>query len=556
MTTLTHIAKRQKITVLISIMLAMFLAALDQTIVATAIPRIVQELKGLEHLSWVFTSYMLASTVIVPIYGKLSDLYGRKNFILSAIGIFIIGSILSGLSQSMAQLIIFRAIQGIGAGAIFANAFAIIGDLFPPAERGKWQGLFGGVFALSSIIGPSLGGFLTDNVSWRWNFFINLPIGILALCAIWFLLPHIIPQRKEKTIDYAGAGFLTSGLIAFLLGCVWGGSQYPWGSAPIIGLFTAAVISFLSFGLIEQKAKDPILPLSLFKNAIFTISMLIVLLTGMSMFGVILYIPLFSQLVLGASATHSGTILTPFMLGVVTASIVIGQLVSRTGKYKWFAVAGLGSATVGIYLLSKMTVMTGQTDLLIKMIATGMGIGVTFPIFTVVVQNAFEHSKLGVVTASTQLFRSIGGTIGTAILGSTLNNALSTKYEKITSDPFSKLLPQQMLAHLDANTLQGLLIGKERQMIETNLGLLHGETQIRAQVAFISFLDKTKNIFASSITEVFLLCAGIMGCAFLASFFLKEIPLRKTHISDPVAETGRELAEEEGMFPAKDEPQQ
>jgi EmrB/QacA subfamily drug resistance transporter len=555
---LAHIPKTQKLFVMLGVMLAMLLSALDQTIVATAMPRIVQDLHGLEHLSWVFTAYMLASTVIVPIYGKLSDLYGRKYFVLGAIIIFLIGSILSGFSQTMLQLIIFRAIQGIGGGAIFANAFATIGDLFPPSERGKWQGAFGAVFGLASVIGPTLGGFLTDTVSWRWNFFINIPLGIVAFGVVAFLMPKIKPDIKNKSIDYVGAILLAVGIVSLLLGFVWGGTQYAWDSIQIVSLFvTSAVILFI-FGMVEQRVKEPILPLSLFKNSIFSVSMLITLLTGVGMFGSILYVPLFAQLVLGTNATNSGTLLTPLMLGMVVSSVISGQVVSRTGKYKWLAVFGLGITTVAIYLLSRMNVNTTQGELVFRMVLTGIGLGTSFPIFNLAVQNAFDHSKLGVATASTQLFRSIGGTVGTAILGGVLNNALTSKFGDLASDNFvrtvSKLNPQFDLTHIDANKMQGLLTGQGRQTIETRLSQLPPPVQPQAVAAFHDFISKTKVVFASSVTEVFLLSAIIMGLAFIASFFLKEIPLRKTHGKNPTEEAGEELAVGSGTFPAKNQP--
>ena len=490
---LANIPKNQKIFVMVGVMLAMLLAALDQTIVATAMPRIVAELHGLEHLSWVITAYLLASTVVVPVYGKLSDIYGRKYFIIGAILIFLTGSVLSGLSQNMMQLIIFRAIQGLGGGAIMANAFAMIGDLFPPAQRGKWQGLFGAVFGLSSVIGPSLGGWLTDYVSWRWNFFINIPIGILALLVIWFLMPKIPSDIKNRSVDYLGSILLTIGLITLLLGFVWGGTQYPWGSLQIISLFVISIISLIIFGVTEVHVPEPVLPLDLFKNPVFSVSMLIIFLTGVGMFGAILYVPLFAQLVMGVSATSSGTLLTPLMLSMVAGSIVTGQVVSRIGRYKWLAVFGLGIGAIAVYMLSIMSVNTTQTELLIRMVSVGVGLGVTFPIFTLAVQNAFDHSRLGVATASTQLFRSIGGTVGTAILGGVLNARLS------------------------------------------------------------QFPIKSKEAFASAITEVFLIASVLMGMAFIASFFLKEIPLRKTH-AGPMEEAGKELAAEEGTFPSASEP--
>lgn len=544
---------------MVGVMLAMLLSALDQTIVATAMPKIVRELNGLEHLSWVFTAYLLASTVIVPIYGKLSDIYDRKYFIIGAVVTFLIGSALSGLSQNMYQLIAFRAIQGLGGGAIFANAFAIIGDLFPPAERGKWQGLFGGVFGLASVIGPFVGGWLTDNASWRWNFYVNIPIGIIALLVIWFLMPNIKSHVKEKSIDILGAVFITSGLVSLLLALVWGGSQYPWLSVPIIPLFMVAVLSLVTFIWIEKYAKDPLLPLDLFKNSIFTTSMIIVFLMGVGMFGAILYIPLFSQLVLGATATNSGAILTPMTLSIVAGSVVTGQLMSKSGKYKWFATIGVGLATIALYLLSQMSPQTSQGELVIKMVMMGLGVGIIFPITTLAVQNAFDHSKLGVVTASTQLFRSIGGTVGTAVLGGILNSQLNSQLGDLSSDPFikmvSKINPQFKPEEIDANKLQALLTGDVRQQIELQLTTLPAQVQIQAVEAFHTFLDKTKLAFSSSITEVFFIATFFMGVAFIASFFLKEIPLRKTHAPNVFIEAGEELAAEEGTAAAKDEPE-
>jgi EmrB/QacA subfamily drug resistance transporter len=521
-------------------------------------PQIVKELNGLEHLSWVFTSYMLASTVVVPIYGKLSDIYGRKYFILSAIVIFLIGSILSGMAQSMTQLIIFRAIQGIGGGAIMANAFAIIGDLFPPSERGKWQGMFGAVFGLSSVIGPFLGGWITDNASWRWNFFINIPIGLVALGVVAYLMPLIKYSSKNRSIDYLGSILLSVGIIAMLLGFVWGGNEYAWNSWQIISLFVTAVTFLGTFGYVETKVKEPILPLSLFKNQIFSVSMFIIFLMGIGMFGAILYVPLFAQLVLGASATEAGNILTPMMLGMVGASIATGQMVSRTGHYKWLAISGLGIATVGLYFLSTMNALTSYNELLIRMVFTGIGIGVTLPLFTLAVQNAFDHSKLGVSTASTQLFRSIGATVGTAVLGGVLNSSLSNKAGELSSEPFVKIIQGTNLpldlTDIDSNVLQNIVTGDGKRAIESQLNQLPQMIQPQAVDAFQKFVDHTKVIFATSIGEVFLIAAGLTAISFAASFFLKEIPLRKSHGAPGVKSAGKELATEEGTFPAKDEP--
>lgn len=557
---LSEITKSKKIIVMLGVMSAMLLAALDQTIVATAMPRIVQELNGLEHLSWVFTAYLLASTVVVPISGKLSDIYGRKNFYAVSIIIFLTGSILSGFSQTMTQLILFRGIQGIGGGAIMSNSFTIIGDLFPPSERGKWQGMLGGVFGLASVVGPMLGGWLTDNASWRWTFFINMPVGVFALGLIFFLMPKITSSLKDRSIDYLGSISLTIGLITLLLGFVWGGSQYAWSSTQIVGLFITSIVSFAVFAVIEQKAKEPILPLSLFKNSIFSVSMLIIFLIGVGMFGAILYIPLFAQVVLGVSATNSGTMLTPLMLGLIFSSVITGQIMSRTGKYKLLTIVGLTIIPISLYLLSGMNFHTTQLELVLRIIFMGVGLGITMPVFTIVVQNAFDHSKLGVVTASTQLFRAIGGTVGVAIMGGILNNSLSSKLSMLSENKFMQTLsrfnPNFNPQDIDLNKLQGVLSKAGQAQMQGSLTNLPPLIKADVMQAFAEFGGKLKQILSSSIGEVFFISSLLMIIALIASFFLKEIPLRKSHAPRPgLEEIGVEIAVEEGEFRPKDEPQ-
>lgn len=555
---LSEIPKSQKIMVMIGVMLAMLLSALDQTIVATAMPRIVQELNGLQQLSWVFTAYMLASTVTVPIYGKLSDMYGRKNYLLFGIVVFLTGSILCGFSQNITQLIIFRAIQGLGGGALMANAFAIIGDLFPPAERGKWQGMMGAIFGLASVLGPSLGGYLTDVASWRWNFFINIPVGILAFAAIAYLMPKIIPDKKDSSIDITGAILLTISLMSLLLGLEWGINEFGWDSWQNLSLLGSAALFTALFILYERTAKDPILPLDLFKNSIFTVSMISLFLVGLGMFGAILYIPLFAQSVLGVSATDSGTILTPLMLGLIISSIITGQLISRTGKYKWAAVGGLGIVSIAMYWLSTMNVDTTRTELMLRTILTGIGMGMTMPVFTLAVQNAFDHSRLGVVTASTQLFRSIGGTVGVAIMGMMLNNSLAQGLGDLSQDRFLQTIarsnPNFNTSTLDSNMIQGMISQQGQARMQTLFSQLPDSLQPQIMQSFTEFMHKVQIVMSDAIDQVFFVGMIMMLIAFVVVWFLKEIPLRKTHKRGKLEEAGVEVGLEEGEFPAASEP--
>lgn len=529
---LGDISPRQKVTVMIGVLAALLLSALDQTIISTAMPQIVRDLNGLSHLSWVFTGYLLAATIATPIYGKLSDIYGRKSFFMSAVVIFLVGSALAGQSQSMTQLIFFRTLQGIGGGGIMANAYAIIGDLFTPKERGKWQGILGAVFGLASVVGPLLGGYLTDQASWRWTFYINLPIGIAALFLIGILMPRIIPSNQNRRIDYLGAITLAIGLSSLLLGFVWGGSQYAWNSWQVLAAFGSALVVLSIFAFIERAAKDSaILPLDLFQNPIFAVAGFATFLSGMAMFGAIIYIPLFGQSILGTTATSAGAILTPLMFGLITASIIGGQIISRTGHYKLLGIFGLAVVTSALYLLSQMTAETTKLQLVERMVGMGFGLGSTLPVFNIAIQNAFDRTRLGVVTAASQMFRSIGGTVGTAVMGGVLNSALAQHAAILSSDPFAVRLHSLSIGQINfetinSSTVQTLLSLPVQAMIQDKLGQLPPLYRVEALQQFDNFILAIKDAYATSIGEVFLVATALTALAFVVTLFLKEIPLQ------------------------------
>jgi len=494
---------KQKLIAMSGVMLALLLAALDQTAINTALPQISAELGDFELYSWVFTAYMLASTTCVPIVGKLSDIYGRRPLLLLGIVIFLLGSALCGLAPSMRVLIAFRALQGIGAGLIMANTFAIIGDIFTPAERGRWQGLIGAVFGLASIIGPLVGGFLTDNLSWRWVFYINLPVGILAFSVIMVTMPYIKPQGKSN-VDYAGAGLLILGVVPLLLAFTWAGQEYAWFSLQIISMFIIAAVALTAFFQVERRAAQPIIPLDLFKNPIFSLSVFIVFLTGIGFFGSMMFIPLFVQGVGGSSATASGMVLMPMMLANVVSSTLSGQALSRWGHYKLWSIAGFAFLTLGLGLSAMMTEQTSSLVLIRNMVIMGMGIGISMPLFVLIVQNALPHKMLGVATSSIQFFRQIGGTIGVALMGSLMTFSLKSQMSEFEG---------ASLAGVGNNLgqLQALLKNPEQFGLSPQTLLLFREAM------------------AVSITRVFLVAALLMAAGIIAAFFLKEIPLSQSH---------------------------
>lgn len=548
--------QQSKWAILGGVILAMLLSSLDQTIVSTAMPKIVQELNGLEHLSWVFTAYMLGSTVTVPIYGKLSDTFGRRGLYLLGIVIFLAGSALCGMAADMNQLIFFRGLQGIGGGAMMVNSFAIIGEVFPPAERGKYQGLMGGVFGLSSVGGPLLGGWITDNFTWRWIFYVNLPLGIVALIVLSSVLPKITQKVKNRHIDYLGAFFIIITLVPLLLALVWAGSIYAWGSWQIIAALSIAAVSLIAFIITEKRVRNPVLSLSLFNNKVFTTSVIATFLTAMGMFGAIIYIPVFAQGVIGVSATNSGLILTPMMISLVISSAISGQIITRTGKYKVLAIVGTAITVLGLYFFSWIDVHTSNIQLVLHMAILGLGLGVTMPIFTVTVQSAFGKERLGEVTAGSQLFRSIGGTVGTAILGGIMNSRLTFEMQSLQNEPFIALMQKINPAkaqQLDGSIIQTVLNPDNQHRIQAILAQIPPEQRAVASNSFDAFLEAAKVAFTRAIDNVFLIGAVLMAAALIVVFFLPEIPLRKS--DRPITEdVGITLEEEWGQADDENQP--
>lgn len=583
---------RERNLTLIAVMVVFLLGALDNTIVSTAMPKIISQLNGLSLYTWVTTGYMLASTIMVPIYGKLSDIYGRKPILIFGISLFLIGSVLCGLAGEfgalpllgggMTQLVLFRAIQGLGGAALFSSAFAIIADMIPPAERGRYSGLFGGVFGLASVIGPIVGGFFTDHGTvtllghvidgWRWVFYVNIPLGLFALFLIATKMPALRFGNGSRQIDYLGAGLIVTTFVPLLLALTWGGSTYPWTSVTVLGLFAFSIVSLVVFLFVERRVPNPIMSLGLFKIPVFSLANGASFIINIAFLGVVMFLPLFMQLVQGVSATNSGFTLLPLMLGLIASSTISGQIVTRTGRYKPVMIVGALILLLGVFFLTQINLDTTQLELAWRMVVVGIGLGPAQSLFTLAIQNAVPVEQIGVATSASQFFRQIGSTIGLAVFGSLLTFSVGNEIPKFlpaslqqtqafdlsslnslgtggnVSDTITQGFDQlykQVEAALNGNEraktslLQNSQTPEQVKQLLANSGTLSETTKTQILSQLKTSLDEQaktlagqlesgiKQGFAHSIHFLFEVSLGVILLGAAIAFFIPEIPLRK-----------------------------
>jgi EmrB/QacA subfamily drug resistance transporter len=508
--------RRRLILVTIGVALAMFLAALDQTIVGTALPRIVADLNGLEYYAWVITAYMVASTTMTPIAGKLGDLFGRKPFLLGGMIGFVLASALCGQAQNMAELVAFRGVQGLFGGVLFATVFASLADIFPPATRAKMQGVFGGIFGLASIVGPTVGGYLADNVGWRWVFYVNVPVGVLAVAVVALTMPSVQHKASWRDIDFAGAFTLAAGLVPLLVAFSIT-RDHDIFSPEVLGLLALAAVLLVGFFFIEQRAEHPVMPFTLFRDRTFSVSVFVGFFVAFGMFGAITYVSLVYQGVLGIAATNSGLLITPLMVGMIGASVASGQLMTRISRYRFLGTLGLLFMLGGLWLLGQVTATTEQVDVVRDLVMVGIGMGVCMPLYINAVQSALPRQYLGVASSQVQFWRNIGGTIGVAILGAVLSHELPGKINDAVSS--LNIPPQARGALPQGGTAQALF--DPNQIAATRAAL-----PPQAQALFDQVLTAIRGALASSLHDVFAYAAIITVVAVVASVFLKEVPLR------------------------------
>lgn len=559
-----HLALRSKIIIMVSVMAAMFLVALDQTIIATALGKIVEDFNAFDSLSWIVTAYLLTTTITVPIAGKFSDLFGRRKILLIGVAIFAIGSLFSGMAGSIVELVSSRALQGIGGGIITANAFTIVGDLFAARERGRWQGMIGAVFALSSVIGPLLGGWLTDGqhilgltTDWRWTFFINVPIGILAFIFISIFCPPLKHNNKPR-VDYLGASLLTVLLGVLVLavdntGTIFAGllSSTGWTLDGLrIGMYSVVALAIIAFVMVERRVAEPIIPLHFFKNRNYVLLISTAMLFGAAFLGSILYLTQFNQQVFGATPTQSGLMLLPMIGGLMLTSIGSGQLISRIGRYKIFMQVGFVLATAGMFFLSLLNVESGYAYEAVVMVFLGMGMGVAMPTLNLAIQNEFDQRDLGIATSSNQLFRSLGSTIGIAIFGALLTTGIVTNLGNIQStSPYLQTISKSPEASKvgdlnDANTLLNLnmpdIKGQISKSAESSFAKLPAVQATKAQNTFnkqqSDFSSKVTHAFSASLRNIFVVSTTLVAVATVLVFLLKERVLKTASPQDTPGE--------------------
>jgi EmrB/QacA subfamily drug resistance transporter len=508
---------------LIGVMFAMFLASLDQTIVATAIPKIMADLDGFDRFTWISTAYIVASTSVVLITGAVSDVYGRKWLFVGAIAIFLVGSALAAASPSMNALIVFRGIQGIGGGMIMALSFVTIADLFPPSERAKYMGIIAAMFGVSSMLGPTLGGLITDQLSWQWIFLVNVPLGIPIIALFIRFFPNAKKDGPKRSIDVGGAVLIVLAIVPGLLGISWGGNQYEWSDPLVMGSLIFSGVMLVVFGVYETRISEPLLPLAVFKNRVVGIALLATLFTGFAMFGAIFFVPLLFQGVLGSSATASGSFMTPMMLGIVFGAAISGQILSRTGgHYRIQGIIGVSIMATGMFLLSGVSASTTHAYALTSAIIMGFGLGTSFPLYTIAIQNGVPQQYLGIATTSAQFFRSVGGSIGLALFGSYMVRQFKSGMQENLPAEALETVPPQLLNQITSNP--NALVNSQASDSLMSAFAASGES---GAALGEKVFDAIRQSLAGAIGDVFFLAFIFVVMALVVTVFIREVPLRK-----------------------------